>query len=63
MQRRHLVALLALTLPTVACARSVDLGGSAQSPSVLMNYNGVRSGARRFPDYGSVDRSILARPR
>jgi hypothetical protein len=63
MLRLRQAALLLLTLSAMACGGAVDLGGNATSPSVLMNYNGVRSGTRRFPDYGSVNRLNLARPR
>lgn len=60
---RSLLLLVALGPLSAGCARDVALKGSAKEPSVLMNYNGVRAGGRRFPDYGVVDRSILARPR
>jgi hypothetical protein len=51
---------MAATLLMSGCTTRVDLGTKTRAPSVTMNYTGVRAGTRRFPDYGIVDRKILA---
>lgn len=33
---------------------------NASEPATTILYTGVRSEVRRFPDYGSIDQSILA---
>ncbi len=55
--------MLALLLVAAGgCASTLDLGtvGDTKVPTATIYYTSVRSGQRRFADYGSVNRSILA---
>ncbi len=51
-----------LLLATLAgCGASLDLAGD-KAPTATIHYTAVRSGQRKFADYGSINRSILSRP-
>ena len=59
---RRLWSLLVVLAPAmVGCSRSLDLnaGGDAKVPTTTVYYTGVRSDARRYAEYGSIDRSVL----
>ena len=56
----HIQLVLTLSVASAGCATEVDFRSRPKSPPVVINYNGVRAGARRFPDYSATDRRILA---
>jgi hypothetical protein len=55
-----LSAALPASLGTSGCARQLVIEEADNKPTTTIGYSGVRSGSRRFADYGSIDASILA---
>ncbi|MBM4357247.1 MAG: hypothetical protein FJ096_03975 [Deltaproteobacteria bacterium] len=63
MRPRTLLATILLAACATGCGARVNLATPSNAPSVTMNYTGVRTGTRRFADYGVVDRKILKETR
>ncbi len=55
----HIGPLLLVLFLAAGCSAEIDFRGPPASPPVIVNYNGVRSGVRRFPDYSAIDRRVL----
>jgi hypothetical protein len=56
-----LLVFLGAAPALTGCTTSLDMRAfeDPKVPTSTVYYTGVRSGARRFPDYGSIDRTIL----